>query len=324
MAVPPARFVRPAACKRERGVALITALLVVALAVVVATAMATHLQVDVRRTANLLHGEQAYAYATAAESWAQVILRTDAGKGNVDSLDEDWASSLPPIAVEGGVVTGHITDLQGRFNVNNLVTAAGAASPPDVAYFRRLLEVLKLDPELAAALVDWIDPDIIPIFPGGAEDEAYLLLDPPYRAANRRLVDISELRLVKGFTPEVVAALLPHVTALPEATAINVNTATPQVLQALAAGLSAEDVQTLIDARTREPFANTGAFKGNDALSGRPIDVDIGVNSQWFGVDIEVLVGSGRARLFSVVHRDGPRLSTILRTRRNDHLLPVG
>jgi general secretion pathway protein K len=308
---------------RERGVALITALLVVALAVVAATAMATRLQVDVRRTANLLHGEQAYAYATAAESWAQVILRQDAAKNNVDSLDEDWASSLPPITVEGGVVSGHVTDLQGHFNVNNLVKN-GSPSTPDVQYFKRLLEVLGLDPGLVAALVDWIDPDINPTFPGGAEDDVYLLLDPPYRAANHPLVDISELRLVKGFTPEVVAALLPHVTALPDRTTINVNTATPEVLQALAAGMSAQDVQTLIAARQQQPFGTIAQFKSNDALAGRAIDVDIAVNSQWFGADIEVLVGSGRARLFSVLHRVGPKVSTIARIRRNNRLLPAG
>ncbi len=83
-------------------------------------------------------------------------------------------------------------------------------------FFKRLLENLKLDPEIATALVDWIDADINETLPGGAEDGAYLLAVPPYRAANRPLVDISELRLVQGYTPEVITALAPHVTALPD------------------------------------------------------------------------------------------------------------
>ena len=96
--------------RRQRGVALITALLVVSLATVAAVAMVTRLQVDMRRTGNLLNGEQAYAYAVAAESWAFVILRRDQEESDFDSLGEDWASALPPIAVEGGFVNGRIED----------------------------------------------------------------------------------------------------------------------------------------------------------------------------------------------------------------------
>jgi general secretion pathway protein K len=309
---------------RQQGVALITALLVVALAVVAATAMATRLQVDVRRTANLLHGEQAYAYATAAESWAQVILRKDASDTKIDALDEDWATALPPIAVEGGVVIGRITDLQGRFNLNSLLAKTGAPNQVNIDYFRRLLEVLELDPDLAAALQDWIDADVNAIFPGGAEDDAYLLKDPPYRAANRRMSDVSELRLVQGFTDEVVVALLPHVSALPDDTVINVNTATPQVLQALHANLSADSVQQLLDAREQTPFADSAAFLARDALAGLGIDVPVGVSSDWFGVDIEVRVGSGRARIRSLLQRADQQLRVQSRTRLTDHLLPAG
>ena len=189
--------------KRQGGVALITALLVVALATAAAVAMATRQNVDIRRTGNLLNGEQAYAYALAAESWAYVILRRDQEDNEYDSLGEDWASALPPIAVEGGFVNGRIEELQGRFNVNNLIVDAGEPSEPEVAvdaeqlaYFRRLLDVLGLEPALAPALLDWIDADINSTFPDGAEDDAYLLAEPPYRAANRILVNISELRLV--------------------------------------------------------------------------------------------------------------------------------
>jgi general secretion pathway protein K len=309
---------------RQHGVALITALLVVALAVVAATAMATRLQVDVRRTANLLHGEQSYAYATAAESWAQVILRKDVQESNIDALDEDWSTALPPIAVEGGVVTGHITDLQGQFNVNSLLAQNGTPNQVNIEYFKRLLEVLGLDPALAPALLDWIDEDINATFPGGAEDDAYLLMDPPYRAANRRLTDISELRLVQGFTAEVVALLSPQVTALPADTAINVNTAAPTVLQALHADLTPDDVQTLLDARTKTPFADSGSFLAQDALAGLGINVGLGVSSKWFAIDIEARVGSGRARIRSLLQRDGPKLRVQARTRLTDRLLPAG
>jgi len=193
----------------QRGVALVTALLVVSVVTVAAVAMATHQHIDVRRTGNLIHGEQAYEYALAAESWARVILRRDAADSDYDSLTEDWATALPPIAVEGGQVNGTVEDMQGRFNLNNLAglkkktgeakgTGAGvkAGKAANIAYYKRLLDILGLESALADTLADWVDADIDAQFPNGAEDEYYLLLERPYRAANRPLVSISELRLV--------------------------------------------------------------------------------------------------------------------------------
>jgi general secretion pathway protein K len=284
-------------------VALVTALLVVSLATMAAVAMATRQHVDVRRTANLLHGEQAYAYAIAAESWAQVILRYDIEDSRIDTLEEDWATALPPISVEGGFVNGRITDQQGRFNINNLLGENGDPSIADLEYFRRLLAVLELDPAIAVALLDWLDANIDASFPDGAEDGAYLLAEPPYRAANRKMVSISELRLVKGFTPEVMAALAPHVTALPERTTINVNTATLEVLQALHAELTATGAGALIEGRGEEGYVDKNTFLAVDALAGLELDVAVDVTSDWFRVLTDVTVGSGRATLASLLRR---------------------
>ncbi|HEY9197852.1 MAG TPA: type II secretion system minor pseudopilin GspK, partial [Gammaproteobacteria bacterium] len=211
MAVPLSRMSGP-----QRGVALITALLVVALATVAAVAMASRQQLDVRRTANLLDGDQAYLYALGVESWARVVLARDARDNQVDKLDEDWAKRLSPIAVPGGQVDGFVSDLQGRFNLNNLLTAEGQLSEPDVRYFQRLLRVLELNEQLTVAVIDWLDPDFDTRFPEGAEDDYYLSTETPYRAANRKFQSISELRLVKGFTAEVWNKLAPFVSALPE------------------------------------------------------------------------------------------------------------
>ena len=307
---------------RERGVALVTALLVVALATVAAVAMATRLHVDLRRAGNLLHGEQAYAYALAAESWAQVILKRDAGDNKVDSLHDDWATSLPPIAVEGGLVDGEVNDLQGRFNVNNLVTDTGEADQPSLEYYRLLLDRLGLDQALAAALLDWIDSDINATFPGGVEDEDYLLADPPYRAANRRLVDISELRLVQGYTADVIATLAPHVTAIPQSTKINVNTATPEVLLALHKDLEESAVEDLVEAREQQAYESVNDFLAEDALAGLQLPVEVSVQSEWFRVLTDVVVGGGRARLHSLLLREGEATQVIMRTRGRHYLLP--
>jgi len=306
---------------RQRGVALVTALLVVSLATVAAVAMATRLHVDVRRTGNLLHGEQAYAYALAAESWAEVILGRDANDSKIDTLAEDWATALPPIAVEGGFVSGRIEDLQGRFNVNNLVGADGKPSKPDLEYFKRLLGLLDVEPGLATALLDWIDADIDTTFPDGAEDDIYLLETPPYRAANRPLVSTSELRLVKGYSAEIIALLEPYITALPEPTALNVNTASPLLLQALHAGLGPTDAEQILEARGEEGFAEQGSFLALDALAGLQLDVDVDIKSDWFRVLTDVRIGRGQARLESHLHRSDKALTVAYRVRTR-RLLP--
>ena len=306
----------------QRGVALITALLVVSLATVAAVAMATRQHVDVRRTANLLHGEQAYAYALAAESWARVIMDRDAEDSDIDTLEEDWAFALPPISVEGGFVDGRISDLQGRFNINNLVGKQGAPSEAEKDYFTRLLVVLGLDPVLTNALLDWIDPDIDARYPDGAEDDTYLLNNPPYRAANRPLSSVSELALVKGFSAEVMAVLQPHVTALPVATDINVNTASAEILRALNEAFSEADVESLIEGRGEEGYPDKAAFMAEDAMAGLEVALPLGTSSNWFNVQTDVVVGAGRARLESILQREDGTSRVIARIRTRARLMP--
>ncbi len=289
--------------RRQRGVALVTALLVVSLATVAAVAMATRQHIDVRRTGNLVHGEQAYAYALAAESWARVTLRRDARESDYDSFEEDWATALPPIAVEGGLVSGKVEDLQGRFNLNNLIGADGKTSEADRAYFIRLLDLLGLEHALADILADWIDADIDTRFPDGAEDEDYLLNDPAYRTANRPLTDVSELRLVKGFDNAALLMLAPHVTALPGRTLINVNTATAPVLQALHGDLDESAVETLVTDRGDTGYETVDGFLGHNALAGLELDTEVDVKSDFFRILTDVVVGQGQARLDSLLSR---------------------
>ena len=301
--------------KSQRGVALVTALLVVSIVTVAAVAMATSQQIDVRRTANLLHGEQAYAYAVSAESWARIVLRRDARDNDYDVLEDEWATALPPIAVEGGLVSGKVEDLQGRFNLNNLVNENGEVSEPDRQYFIRLLENLGLEQVLVERLIDWLDRDIEVRVPDGAEDQEYLLLEQPYRAANRSMIDSSELRLVKGFDREAVTLLLPHLTVLPARTPININTATDAVLQALRPELTGSDVEVLVDDRGDSGYQNLEEFLGHDALAGLELDVDVGVSSDYFRVLTDVQVGQGTARLESLLARDEDVVQVIYRVR---------
>ena len=307
---------------KQRGVALITALLVVSLATVAAVAMATRQHVDVRRTGNLLHGEQAYAYALAAESWALVIMDRDLEDTKNDTLEDDWATALPPITVEGGFVDGSIADLQGRFNINNLLTGDDKVSAVYRDYFKRLLVVLSLDPALTNALLDWIDSDIDASYPDGAEDDTYLLNNPPYRTANRPLSSVSELGLVQGFSAEVMAVLAPHITVLPASTSINVNTATAEVLRALDEKLTEADVASLIEDRGEDGYEDKAAFLDHDGMAGLTVEVGLEVSSSWFTLYTDVRVGRGSARLASLLLREDGATRVVSRVRTRQRLMP--
>jgi len=245
------------------------------------------------------------------------VLRRDANDSQRDTLDEDWATLLPPVTVEGGAVLGRIEDMQGRLNLNNLVGSDGQPVASAVARFRRLLANLDLDPDLASAVVDWIDPDIEPQYPGGAEDDIYLREEPPYRAANAPMASASELRLVAGFTAEVYAAVAPYVTALPESTPLNVNTASAPVLQSLAEGLGADDAQALVEARGETGFASVAEFLALPQLAGREIpDTDLSVSTRHFALIAEARIGSARATLYSLLQRgDKGSVAVLSRSR---------
>ena len=298
----------------NRGVALITALLVVALATVAAVAMAARQQLDVRRTANLLDGDQAYAYAEAVEGWGRMILDRDAK--DVDKLDDTWAQQLPPIAVPGGQIGGYIIDLQGRFNLNNLLTPEGQPSAPDIEYFQRLLRALELDEALVLSVLDWIDSDFDTRFPEGAEDDYYLSTEIPYRAANRPLQSISELRLIKGVDAKTWRILAPYVSALPARTGLNINTAQAPLLQALVDDFSKASAEQLVEARGEKGYDTIDAFLQQDMFAGLLIPTDsLTVASQYFLVRSEIDIGTARARVFSVVQRHANGSLVLTRTQ---------
>ncbi len=294
----------------QHGVALIKAMLVVALATSVAVAMVSRQQFDIRRTGNVLQAGQATLYTDGVEAWAAQLLRRDRLDNQVDHAEEDWATILPPIPVEGGSISGAIEDLQGRFNLNSLVVN-GKAEPKAVARFKRLLEALrglnpdqaaKLDDELAAVLIDWLDPDQDLTFPGGAEDDTYLNRERPYRCANAPMASPSELLLLQGVDAEAYALLRPHVVTLPTVTKLNVNTATTPVLMSLAQGVTDSDAESLIADR---PYDKVQDFEAHKALAGRTLDKDIlGVESEYFLIVSQVQYGSLSQQRYSVLQRD--------------------
>ena len=281
---------------------MITAMLVVAIAATVAAYVSLDQQVWLRQAQNLSDRAQAEVVRAAAEEWAITILDKDAQKNSgSDNLTEDWAKPLPPIPVEGGLVTGQITDAQGLFNLNNLVRNG---APGDVGTFQHLLQSLNIDPNLTDAVIDWIDSDS-DTRPYGAEDNEYLQLPTPYRAANQPMQSVEELRLVRGFTPAIVAKLRPWVTALPQPTTINVNTAPAQVLSALFYTLPSSTIDQLIAGR---PYTDPSQLvqKLQQLTTGTNTNLpaaNYGINSSYFMVHVDTQFGRDRGTSESLIQR---------------------
>lgn len=299
--------------RKDRGVALITAMLITALATMVAANLAWDNALDVRRTMVLLNRDQALQVALGAESWVISILRQDLEDSQTDHLGEIWASELPGLPIEGGEVFGAVTDLQGRFNINNLIDENGVVDEESLQQFRRLLLAIGLDPRFAGIAADWIDSDSDALFPDGAEDSIYTGMIPPYRTANQSLSSVSELAALDGMDKLTFNALKPHITALPGRTKINVNTATAAVLQSLDENMTLADVENLIAERESGGF--TEIQNSFSSLVTPDVINKLEDSTQYFQLKVVVRIDTVRFTLNSVLQR-GPRgdVTPILRS----------
>lgn len=345
--------------RRQRGVAIITVLLMVALATITVVSMSSRQRLDIRRAMNQQALQQARALALGGEKFAAATLlrdKKDPITGKTDTLDEDWAQSLPPLPVDQSTITGCVFDLQGRFNLNNLLTGEGAVNRPQLDQLKRLLTALNIDAAKASAIADWLDADSEPLAEDGAEESWYSGLEVPYRPANRQLASVSELKMVKGFSPAVedekadYDLLLPHVTALPEATVININTATPAVIASLDDSLREKadevsrwsgstwenypecenifDLEALVSNAQDESGEDKEAFeKAEDFFTEAGLNEQeelvaalgdqITVSSDYFQFRVDVVTGEVSLTQFSLVRREESGASEILQRSRN-------
>lgn len=317
---------------QQSGVALITAMLVVALATVLATSLVSQVFMDTRRTQNILNNDQAYLYAVSAEKIAGNLLIEDQQKSKYDSVDEIWAVQAPPFPVDGGQVTVSIEDLQGRFNLNNLSkTINSAGYKQDISRFKQLLTAIEVPTTLVDAVVDWLDADLETTIPSGAEDDYYISLIPPYRAANTLMASVSELRLIKGFNDKVSETetaydrIVKFVCALPVVTPININTAPMEVLISSSNDITASDTDSIIKYRGLSmlepgtPFKTLNDFKKymQDTLKKKKFSTaGMSIDTQYFLLQTYAQIGRGHSRLYSVINRKNKgQLTTISRSQ---------
>jgi general secretion pathway protein K len=314
--------------RRQRGIAALTAMLVVTIATVLAVELVWDLNLDLRRTETMLAREQGLQVAYGLELLAAQLLEADfeddtegGGLGN-DDLLESWAEQYS-FPFEGGQVVGQLADLQGRFNLNNLVTINGArrtgGNEPDLIkeQFRRLVRIAtaelerdqQVDPDaVVESVIDWLDADQLADL-GGAEDGFYTTLDPPYRAANFWFTSVSELQAVNGITPDAFRALSGLVSALPPSQAarpINVNTAPQAVLRSLSDEVTDAQLADWVERQQSQPFEQLQPDffgEGSGALDATQFP-PLGIQSGFFQLTVIVSIGTTRLTLYSLLERE--------------------
>jgi general secretion pathway protein K len=339
---------RPGMAQKQRGVVLVVILIIVALVALIATQITSQLLLNERRSANVLQTDQAWQYALGAEALAAThlfdALKKDDG---IVHLGQGWAKNEFYFPIDGGGLRGKIEDMSTCFNLNALLLAKkkdgqkeeqGSAGqtpdkpinpqdpasqqPPGVQLLVRLFEQLVPSEDsspqaLAAAVVDWIDEDSDPFGSDGAEDYDYQGLTIPYRTGNGPLGAISELRTIKGFTPEIYQTLRPYLCVLPDAkyTKINANTLPAERAELLAVlfdNLPAESARQLLQNRPKNGFKDLDALM---TASGMPADAKLSatgkerlaLGSDYFLLRAEAVVGRGRARVESLLKRQSDK-----------------
>ena len=268
--------IRPAQGRLGRhGAAALLAVMASIAAAAMAVALLEIQDSSIRRMEGMVARAAAAESARAAvERAARSLIHTPVSELGAAGEDGSLPSMLDLTAGTGVRVA--VFCEQGKINLNNLVSK-GLPSAPDIKTFINLLNLTGLPPEMADALADWMDPDNQRRIPGGAEDEYYIGLIPPRLPGNRPLAAVEEAAMAKGFDPEAMARLIPHVTALPERVRMNVNTATATALAAAVEGLGTADAARIVKNRKSAPFSTIAAFK--EAL---PAQVGAGIQETAF------------------------------------------
>jgi general secretion pathway protein K len=316
----------------ERGAALLTVLLLVAVISVLAAGALEKLRLSTRLAANAAAIEQARAFAYAAETVATIrvnaILDQDAAR---TTLAGGWAGRPYALPVPGGAATLTVTDGGNCFNLNSLVAESEpgvyTARPDRIIQFVRLMKLIGIPGQtaegVAAASADWIDTDTNPL-PSGAEDSAYLGKAVPYRTANTLMTDPSELRAVAGVTPELYEKIAPWVCTLPVAkpSRINVNTLQPEQAPLFAMlfpdTLDLGKARALLLQRPADGYDSVMGFWNLPALGNLNADQDArqnetGVRTYWFDMKIDVTAYGVQLTQTDLLDASGERAQIVSR-----------
>jgi len=284
--------------EKQRGAAIITALFVTALVAASAVAIFVQLRIDTRRTELLTRHTQTYFYADQTVLWAKNLLINNWKQKQPDQLIDKLPANTNFPTDGTTEITAELTDAQGLFNLNDLI---------DEKYNDVFLQLLKrIIPEMAPndanslllATRAWI-------LPGNTFDDYYAKQTPSYRAAHRLFSSASEFRLVRGVTAALYTKLLPFLTALPETTAININSAPEIILMSLSPTLTAAAAAKSIVTQARSiPFATTNDFLNFDIVKNNAFPSNkITTTSSYFLLKTNVKVGNDSRVIYTLLQR---------------------
>jgi len=300
---------------RQRGVAVVTALLLTTLAISIVASLFWQQQVQVRSMENQRLQLQTKWIQRGALDWASVILRQPFG--NRISLEQIWATPLAETRLDQYIerervqgenfnasLSGQVLDASARYNLNNLASG-GVRDPVQTEVLARLLTNLRLEARLARPIADFVaagqplallDPAVLP---GAAQT--------PRKGNPMPIMRVDDLLAVPGVKPEAVEALRPFVIVLPSGdTEVNVNTAPAEVLAAVLPGCSVSQANALVEQRKRSPWNDVAFFRselqcGQDESS----EPRINVTSNYFLVQSRIRLDRAALDAESLVERGG-------------------
>ena len=307
----------------QRGIALLTILVMVALATILAATIAKRQTNTSENTGYLMRQDQSLLYAKSAEAFFSELLIQDSDNGgNIDHLQENWAKPMPAFPVEDGFVSGRLLDESGKFNLNNLLKADGSVDDSARRWFEKLLQRVGLPAELSQAVIDWQDADDETTGAMGAESNYYQGLDPSYLASNTKFHQVEELKLVRGFEGKNYDLIAPYVTALPEATKINMNTAAPLLLASIDPKLDVKTLEQELKAKQAEfTYFNSvedlwklNAFSGIEPQNKTDAAAWLDSKSNYFTAQIEVVLSERKRQFTSAMMRKDKQVTVYSRS----------
>ena len=332
---------------QQQGVALLAAIILMLAITLIMTNIFYRHQIDVSQATASLHTDQALLIALSGEGWARELLEEDRRNPQTNQSDhygEIWAQAMPLLPVEGGTLTGCISDLQSRINLNSFSSYTAGKLQTELNQYDNmglakawiiLLNLLEIPatPARAATIIDWLDTDATLINSSGAEQPDYEAFQPPRVVANDRMSDASELADVMGYRVQEVQLLLPWIATLPlpprASMPININTASEELLFALGGNYSAQFIEVIAQGRpfsdlnqlhsqldTYLGFVNPSSTSVKGTTAGQIWNADLlTVSSEFFQLYLEVAIGEARIEVTSILHRrPGTQPDVIART----------
>ncbi|NAR72812.1 type II secretion system minor pseudopilin GspK [Acinetobacter haemolyticus] len=309
--------------RSQHGVALLTILVMVALATILAATIAKRQSNSAENTGYLMRQNQSLLYAKSAEAFfAELLIQDNESGKNIDYLQESWAKPMPAFPVEDGYVSGRLVDESGKFNLNNLLKSDGSVDDSARRWFERLLQRVGLPAELSQAVIDWQDSDDEPTGAMGAESNYYQGLEPAYLTPNTKFHSIEELKLVRGFEGKNYDLIKNYISALPEPTKVNINTAPALLLASIDPRVDVNTVDQELKAKqanltyfsSLNDLWKINAFSGIEEQNKTDAAAWLDTKSDYFTALIEVVLSERKRQFTSAIYRKDKQVTVYARS----------